>query len=567
MANLIPQPNSTRPEEDYYNLGSYRRSITTSSPSAQLWFDRGLIWSYAFNHEEAASCFEKAISNDPKCAMAYWGLAYTLGPNYNKPWEFFDEEDLEKTLQRTHRAVEKAKELATNGTEVEKALILAMSFRYPTEKVGDDYSKWNKLYAAAMGKYYERFPDDLDVATLYTDALMNLTPWALWDLKTGEAAPGAKTQLAKSVLDRAFTQENSLVHPGLLHLYIHLMEMSPSPESALPIANNLRNLVPDSGHLQHMPTHLDIICGHYQQAIASNTSAIIADQKYVSRSGALNFYTLYRAHNLHFRIYAAMFCGKSKVALETVGMLEDAIPEALLKVRSPPMADWLEGLSSVRVHVLVRFGLWDEILDLKIPEDEELFCVTTAMMHYGKGVAWAARRRDGALGQASIRRELFERSFKKVKPSRTLFNNKCTDILAIARAMLDGEIEYRRGNIETAFFHLRHAIHLDDNLPYDEPWGWMQPTRHAYGALLLEQGRVEEAAKVYAADLGVDNTLPRALRHPNNIWALQGYYECLMRLGRIDEARQIEPQLFKAVKIADVPILSSCFCRRPERIG
>ena len=564
MANLIPQPNSTRPEEDYYNLGSYRRSITTSSPSAQLWFDRGLIWSYAFNHEEAASCFENAISNDPNCAMAYWGLAYTLGPNYNKPWEFFDEEDLEKTVQRTHRAVGKAKELATNGTEVEKALIEAMRLRYPTEKVGDDYSKWNKLYAAAMGKVYERFPDDLDVAMLYTDALINLTPWALWDLKTGEAAPGAKTQLAKSVLDRAFTQENSLVHPGLLHLYIHLMEMSPSPESALPIANNLRNLVPDSGHLQHMPTHLDIICGHYQQAIASNTSAIIADQKYVSRSGALNFYTLYRAHNLHFRIYAAMLCGKLKVALETVGMLEDAIPEALLRVGSPPMADWLEGLSSVRVHVLVRFGLWDEIFDLRIPEDEELYCVTTAMMHYGKGVALAA---SGQVEDASQWRELFEKSFKKVKPSRTLFNNKCTDILAVARAMLDGEIEYRRGNIETAFFHLRHAIHLDDNLPYDEPWGWMQPTRHAYGALLLEQGRVEEAAKVYAADLGVDNTLPRALRHPNNIWALQGYYECLMRMGRIDEARQIEPQLFKAVKVADVPILSSCFCRRPQLIG
>jgi tetratricopeptide (TPR) repeat protein len=227
------------------------------------------------------------------------------------------------------------------------------------------------------------------------------------------------------------------------------------------------------------------------------------------------------------------------------------------------MANWLEGLSSVRVHVLVRFGLWDEIFDLRIPEDE-LYCVTTAMMHYGKGVALAA---SGQVEDASQWRELFEKSFKKVKPSRTLFNNKCTDILAVARAMLDGEIEYRRGNIETAFFHLRHAIHLDDNLPYDEPWGWMQPTRHAYGALLLEQGRVEEAAKVYAADLGVDNTLPRALRHPNNIWALQGYYECLMRMGRIDEARQIEPQLFKAVKVADVPILSSCFCRRPQLIG
>jgi tetratricopeptide (TPR) repeat protein len=549
--------------EEYYDLGSFHRVVSTSSQDAQIWFDRGLIWSYSFNHEEAAECFEQAIKNDPHCAMAYWGLAYTLGPNYNKPWEFFNDEDLETTVRRAHRATTQAKAMANAASPVERALIDALQLRYPENHAGSDYSIWNKSYSDAMGSVYAEFPDDIDVATLYADALMNLTPWGLWDLTSGEPMPGARTLDAKQVLDRALAKDNALTHPGLLHLYIHLMEMSSTPEVALTAADHLRGLVPDAGHLHHMPTHLDMLCGDYRRAIASNSDAIRADEKFRARAGVLNFYTLYRVHNYHFRIYAAMFAGQSKVALDTIAQLEVSIPEELLLVKTPPMADWLEGFLSTRVHILIRFGRWQDILHLRIPEDEDLYCVTTAMVRYARGVALAA---TGKVQEAEKERDLFQNAVQRVPSTRTLFNNKCIDILAIAGAMLNGELEYRRGDFEAAFSHLLLSIALDDALPYDEPWGWMQPTRHAYGALLLEQGHIERAAAVYSADLGMDSTLPRALRHPNNVWALQGYHECLIKLGRIGEARMIESQLILAVAIADIPIKSSCFCRLSESI-
>jgi tetratricopeptide (TPR) repeat protein len=272
----------------------------------------------------------------------------------------------------------------------------------------------------------------------------------------------------------------------------------------------------------------------------------------------LNFYSLYRSHNYHFRIYGAMFAGQSKVALETAERLEASLPDDLLRKESPPMADWLEGFLSMKMHVLIRFGRWMEILNLPLPRDQGLYCVTTAMMHYARGVALAA---TGRVEEADSERASFQEALSKVPSSRTVFNNTCVDILAVGGAMLDGELEYRRGNVAIAFEHLRRAIDLSDNLPYDEPWGWMQPPRHAYGALLLEQGRVEEATAVYAADLGIDDTLPRALQHPNNVWALHGYHECLERLGRDDEARFVKKQLALNAATADVPIKSSCFCR------
>jgi tetratricopeptide (TPR) repeat protein len=552
------QPPPVSSHEDYYDLGAFHRPITTGSEDAQTWFDRGLVLTYAFNHEEAAKCFQKAIASDPGCAMAYWGLAYCLGPNYNKPWDAFDEEDMITCINRTHVAAEQAKVNSTEALPVERALVDALQFRYPQEWPATDFSVWNQQYAEAVESVYRDFPDDLDVAALYADALMNLTPWQLWDLPSGRPAAGARTLEAKEVLDRALSKDNGLRHPGLLHLYIHLMEMSGIPEAALTVADHLRGLVPDAGHLNHMPSHLDILCGDYRRAIASNSEAIRADERFLAREGPLNFYTLYRSHNYHFRIYAAMFSGQSKIALETVAQLEESIPENLLRVKSPPMADWLEGFLGTRIHVLVRFGRWREIQNLELPRDLELYCVTTAMIHYGKGVASAA---TGQVKEAEKQRVLFRDAVTLVPPSRTLFNNKCIDILAVAVAMLDGELAYRQGNFDLAFKELLRSITLDDALPYDEPWGWMQPTRHAYGALLLGQGHVENAAAIYSADLGMDNTLPRALQHPNNVWALHGYYECLVKLGRMAEARILEPQLRLAVAIADVPIRSSCYCR------
>jgi tetratricopeptide (TPR) repeat protein len=546
----------------YFDLGTYSRPVTTASAEAQTWFDRGLVWSYAFNHEEAVACFERAVTADPGCAMAHWGIAYALGPNYNKPWEFFDEADLRSTLERTHEAVGRAHALRGGATPVERALIEALVPRYPAAdaevEAGGDFSVWNTGHAAAMTDVRRAFPDDPDVAALSAAALLQLTPWELWDLRTGDPAPGSRAPEAAAVLDAALDTPQGREHPGLLHLYVHLWEMSATPERALGVADRLRGLVPDAGHLEHMPTHLDVLCGDYRRVVASNLDAIAADERFLARRGAMNFYTLYRSHDYHFAIYGAMFSGQSRVALETAARLEAAIPEELLRVESPPMADWLEGFLAMRVHALIRFGRWDDILALPLPPDPALYCVTTAMTHYARGVACAA---TGDVPEAEAERELFRAACTRVPESRTLFNNTCQDVLAIAGAMLDGELEYRRGDVEEAFAQLRRSIELDDGLPYDEPWGWMQPTRHAYGALLLEQGRVDEAAAVYRADLGLDDTLPRALQHPGNVWSLHGYHECLTGLGRTEEANIIEHQLRLASAVADVPITASCYCR------
>ncbi|KOT40795.1 hypothetical protein ADK41_11705 [Streptomyces caelestis] len=554
--------------DDYYDLGDHRRPVTTSSADAQLWFDRGLIWTYAFNHEEAVSCFEKAAEADPDCAMAHWGIAYALGPNYNKPWEAFDGDELVGAVARTHRAVERAHEKAAHATPVERGLIEALRARYPQAEAVPDCSVWNEPYADRMLAVYEDAPGDPDVATLCADALMNLTPWQLWDLRTGRPADGARTLEAKAVLDGALATDAGVRHPGILHLYIHLMEMSPTPEAALTVADRLRGAVPDAGHLNHMPSHLEVLCGDYRRVVSDNTAAVAADEKYLERAGAMNFYTLYRAHNHHFRIYGALFAGQSEVALDAAARLEAAVPEDLLRVQSPPMADWLEGFLAMRVHVLIRFGRWDDILALPFPADPELYCVTTAMLHYARGVALSA---TGATDGAGAERDAFRAAVRRVPGTRMLFNNTCHDVLAIASAMLDGELAYRKGEYDTAFAALERSIELDDNLPYDEPWGWMQPTRHAYGALLLEQGRVEEAEAVYRADLGLDGTLPRPLQHPGNVWALHGFHECLLRTGRTGEAAIVAPQLKQAAALADVPVESSCFCRlethRPATSG
>lgn len=326
----------------------------------------------------------------------------------------------------------------------------------------------------------------------------------------------------------------------------------------MPAADCLRNLVPDAGHLNHMPSHLDVLVGDYAGSVKANTNAIHADEKFLAREGAMNFYTLYRSHDYHFRLYGAMFSGQSRIALETVDMLEASISEQLLRVESPPMADWLEGFLAMRVHALIRFGMWEEVLKLELPKDQDLYCVCTALTHYAKGMAHAA---IGNIDEAKKDQSLFQEACRNVKESRTLFNNKCVDILKVGASMLDGEVEYRAGNYDSAFEHLRKSITLYDDLPYDEPWGWMQPARHAYGALLLEQGHVNEAMAVYKADLGVDDSLPRAHQHPNNVWALHGYHECLVKTGHTAEADLVSAQLQVALKAADIPIKSSCFCR------
>jgi tetratricopeptide (TPR) repeat protein len=495
--------------------------------------------------------------------MAYWGLAYAVGPNYNKPWEKFDQGDLHTCVQRGYDASRQAKKYS--ATPLEEALIDAIQFRFPTNQPVTDYPALNKGYAEAMKSVYDTFGADLDVATLYADALMNMTPWALWDLFTSKANPKAPTMEAKAVLEKALAQNGANLNPGLLHLYIHFIEMSPTPELGMNAADNLRDLVPDAGHIRHMPTHLDILVGDWRRSIDSNYKSTLADDKFFRKVGAKNFYTFYRLHDYHSLIYAAMFAAKKKVALEAVTRMESTVPtpEEVFQIQSPPMADWLEQFMSIRIHVMVRFGMWEELKARKVSLDQSSgdqspYTSVTAITHYARGIAFAA---TGDVDSAREQQKLFFQAWARVPITRRAYNGKIVDVLKVAESMLEGEIEYRCGNYDKAFKALRAAIEQEDRLPYSEPWSWMQPVRHAYAALLMEQGHLEEAAKTYRADLGMDTSIIRPRRHPNNVWSLQGYHECLVRMGKTAEAAVIEQQTKLALAVADIPIKSSCFCR------
>ena len=546
----------------YFNLGDYTRPVTTHSAVAQRWFDRGLAWAYGFNHEEAVSCFRKALAEDPDCAMAWWGVAYAMGPNYNKPWDAFDDEELASALNDAHEAAVRANEAAGNCSELEQELCQAIQSRCKRPEPTEDLERWNDDYANLMRHVHKRFPEDSDVAALFAEALMNRTPWALWDLETGGIPEGADTEEAVVVLERGIRQRaerRETPHAGLSHMYIHALEMSPHPERALHASDDLRNLVPDSGHLRHMPSHIYVMCGDYQAVVDGNLAAVEVDEKFAERNGAANFYSLYRCHDAHFVIYGAMFLGQQATAMAAAEKLVGMLPAELLEMRSPPMADWLEGFVGMKQHVLIRFGKWQEIIDQELPENQELFCATTAMMRYSRAVA---RANLGDVDEAEREFELFGAALEAVPETRTVFNNTCKDIFAVAREMALGETEYHRKNFDSAFAHLRKAVRLDDGLIYDEPWGWMQPARHALGALLLEQGELAAAAQVYREDLGYDPKLNRPCRHPNNVWSLHGYHECLTRLGRFEEAAAISQALAIALGRADVEINASCYCRK-----
>jgi tetratricopeptide (TPR) repeat protein len=549
--------------DDYpYDLGAHRRVVTTTSAQAQLWFDRGLNWCFGYHHGEAIACFEQALWHDPKCNMARWGIALALGPTYNKPWSAFDEPEKRDAVERANAEIEAALSAADAGAPVERALVRAITHRYPKPMPAPDADAWdaaNAAYAAAMREVYAEFPDDLDVTALFVEAMLVRTPSALWDIETGEPAAGADTVEAREVLERAFASGDATArrHPGLLHMYLHLTEMSPEPEQVLWAADVLRDLVPDAGHLRHMPSHIDVLCGDWQTAVRANDRAIAADEKYLGRAGPLNFYSLYRCHNYHLKIHAAMMQGCSQVALAAADAMAATLPVELLQMTSPLMADWLEGYLSVRQHVLIRFGRWRAIIRAALPDDPELYAMTTAMQRYAKAVAHAAQ---GDISAAEREQAAFHVARTAVPPTRSIGSSPCPAILEVAAAMLAGELAYRRGAHEQAFAALRRAVALEDALPYDEPWGWMQPTRHALGALLLEQGRVGEAEAVYRADLGLDPSLPRGRWHPDNVWSLHGFHECLAARGD-PAAGIVEQRLHFALARADVTVGASCYCR------
>lgn len=538
---------------DYFDLGVYSRPASPE-PAAQTWFNRGLVWLFAYNHEEAIVCFDKALEADPTCALAHWGIAYAIGPNYNKAWEVFTPEEKAPALERAHAALDSGLAL-TDAKPEERALIEALASRYPTDPGVEDYQPFNDGFSAAMKPVYEAYPDDLEIAFVYAEALMNRTPWQLWDTEKGVPNPDASTPEAMAVMERAFDQTpGAWDHPGLLHMYIHLMEMSPHPERALRHGDRLKDLVPDAGHLVHMGTHIDVLCGDYQNVLDRNLAAARVDDVFKDYAGAANFYALYRIHNLHFASYGAMFLGQKGPAVDAARRLREEVPDEV--VRSYP--DIFETFVAAAPHVYIRFGMWSEILELEQPQDTELYVTTNALIYYAKAIALANCGRPAEATKAMVD---FTDAYAQVPDTRMLFNNTARDVLGVGEEMMKGEIAFKSGRQAEGLAHLRQAVELDDALEYEEPWSWPQPTRHALGALLLEAGEYTEAEAVYRADLGLDGQLPRPSQHPRNVWALHGLHECLTRRGETTELPHIKQLLDQAIARADIPIRASCLCR------
>ncbi|CAG7916354.1 unnamed protein product [Penicillium olsonii] len=553
------QPSPRATSDPYFDLGTWGRKVSTHSQEAQTWFNRALVWTYCFNHDEAITCYKQAIAHDESCAMAYWGISFCSGSNYNKTWALFDERDRINAIRQCYIYSQESLKWVDNASDWERAIINAHAVRYPDDNPGRDLGGCSRAYADAMRDVYTEFGrDDFDIITLFADALMNCAPRKLYDACTGLPIATSPVFEVKALLEGALKMPGVDRHPGPAHMYIHLMEMSATPEAALPAAEMIREIFPDTGHTFHMPAHIDVLVGDYRRAVEYNYKATLADDKYFQHNGGLTFYSYYRLHDYHSLIYAAMLGGMSKAALSATERMEATITEEILRVETPALANWMEFFKAVRVHVLIRFGMWEDLKKLDPPEDKELYCVTNVMRHYGKAIAYAA---TGQIEEADKQRELFKIASRLVPPTRLDFPNKITDILKVASAMLDGEIEYRRANYDVAFRRLADAVAFEDELPFAEPWGWMLPARHAYAALSLEQGRVEQAAQAYAEDLGLYHTPKRAHQHPNNVWALHGYHECLELLGRHAEANIIKKQLSLALVGADVEITSSCFCR------
>jgi tetratricopeptide (TPR) repeat protein len=515
------------------NLSAFHRTITTKSAETQKYFDQGLILYYGFNHDAAVASFDQAAALDPQCAMAYWGHAISVGPNINLPF-------MDSTQARAAwESLQKALKIADKVAPVERDLIHALASRYAWPPPEDRHAL-DSAYAAAMRGVWQKYNSDPDIGALFADAMMNLRPWNLF-YPDGAPAPGTPEIMA--TLEKVISMVPD--HPGANHFYVHTVEASPFPQLALPAANVLRNRIPGAGHLVHMPAHIDIRLGHYADAIKANQNGILADTAWVAQGG---IYTIYRAHNYHFLAYAAMFDGQKNLAMKAARDMVATVPEDL--VRAFP--DFVESYLGAPEHVMVRFGMWNELL--AEPQPPADFLATTAYWHYGRTLAFAALDR---VSEASAEFDSLKAACARIPDSRLLGNNSVKSVLNIGLSMAEGELEYRRKQYDHAFELLRLAVQQDDSLHYDEPWGWMMPARHALGALLLEQNRLPEAEVVYREDLR---------QHPANGWALKGLAEVLRRTNREHDATVIDSEFSQVWARSDIKINASCFCRKGSKI-
>ena len=549
---------------DRFNLGAHTWAVSTASAEAQDWFNLGLNWCYGFNREEALRCFRKAIEFDPQCVMLHWGMAYAAGPFYNFAWREYGEQEANASTKLARDHICKARAFAPHATGLENMLVEAIARRIqkPHAVAPEEYDRWDEDYAAEMRRIYHSRRDDEDVAALYVEALITRTPRRLWDVKTGQPAKGSDVVEALHACERSMRRADKLgvqQHPAILHLYIHALEMSNVPQLGMRAADALAPMCPDAGHLNHMPGHIYLLCGDYEKARLASIRAIAANNKFLEYAGPFTFYTVACCHDLHLMMHTCMFMGRYRDALHAADKICSVLTKDVLSVKGrPKFAMSLEGYYATRMHVLVRFGRWQEIIDARLPDDPDLYLVTTAMHHYAKGVAHATLKNFREADQEQAR---FYRSVSGIPKERRFFNNPARDILAVGEKMLEGELEYHKGNHEAAYAHLRESVCRDDNLQYIEPWAWMHPPRHALAALLSEQGHYEEAEQIYRDDLGLSGRIQRCAQHPDNVWALHGLVECLQVRGDTKELPTVRMKLSKALTLADVSITSSCMCR------
>ena len=505
-------------------LGAFHRPITSSSIDAQQYFDQGMRLLWAFNHDEATRSFAKAALLDPSCAMCEWGVALTVGPNYNLPVM------AEARAKVAWEALGLAKQHASAGTWVEQALIAALAKRYRGPQPLDPSNSAPVLtaYADAMREVAKRFPDDLDVQVLFAEALMNTNPWKLWTTD-GEPAPG--TLEIETTLEGVLARDPT--HPGANHYYVHTMEASPHPEKALAAAERLNGMMPAAGHLQHMPAHILQRVGDYGGAAQANRDGIKADEAYVKLTRPPDYYGMYLAHNYQFLAYSAAMEGRRAETMNAVLTMHDLLPVDM--VVTMPGMDWY---LSEEYSAMIRFELWDAILNHPAP-DARLTALTGGY-HYARAVAFAA---EGRIHEAGASLASLEALAAKAPPDAPAGLNTEKDVFAVAALVAQGEIALASGRGDEAVSRLREAVAKEDQLAYDEPADWFLPVRHQLGAALMRMGRAKDAEAVYREDL---------VRHPHNGWALFGLAESLRAQQK--DASAIDREFAAAWKNADVKL-------------
>jgi len=518
----------------YDGLGSYSRKVTTKSAEAQRYFDQGLGFLHGFNHRAAIRAFQQAAELDPGCAMAHWGVALACGPHINSMAVSPPAAEL------AWKELELAQKNVGNASPVERALIDALAKRYANPQP-EDRSGLDRVYADAMREVWKKYPEDPDVGALFAEAMMNLRPWDQW---TPDGKPQPGTDEIIGTLDAVL--EMNPDHPLANHLYIHAVEASPNPERAIAAAERLRSLQPGLAHNVHMPSHIDIRTGQWLKAVHTNEKAVEADERHRKIFGATKgFLNVYVAHNRAMLAYAAMMTGQRDLAMKHIRAMAAETPADFLKEN----ALQAEATVAMPLEVMVRFGMWDEILAEPEKYTDKMW-FTRAFHHAARAIAYAAR---GDTANARKAQSISLERGKLVPKEDFLSNNSCEALLAIAIPMVEGEILIAEGKIDRGVEQLRTAIEKEDALKYDEPPGWMIPVRHSLGAVLMKQKRYAEGEQVYRDDLA---------RLPENGWSLLGLAESLRKQKKnADEIAQTQTKFKKVWAKADLTITTSCLCQ------